>query len=253
MASTADIGEAMFGTFTKPVEEYRQEQRWREREAKRNASQAGKATDTGGEAYRDSDGASTHSRLPDAQPARTYDAGARKGKSIAATTAGASARSFGMIVPKAAMSLVNIPLAFTEGLRSVPANLGAKVRDHGPVTGVVSGTVVAGKNLAWGFADGFGDLVMEPVRGGKEEGVGRGAVSFFTKPSAGALGLLAYPTAGVARSVRTLVHGATGKLLTKARVLEGRWLQERGQSRGVDGNALLKDFYRLRNGKGGAE
>lgn len=233
VASTVDMTDALFGMFTKPADTYKHEKRWREREAKREDANA-------------ADSASINSEK-------------RNQRSLALTAAGASAKSFGMIVPKVAMSMVDVPLAFTEGLRVLPGRLGTNVRDTGTVTDATSGLAVAGKTLTWGLADGLSDLVMEPVRGGIKEGpvgvvkgVGRGLVSAVAKTGAGAVGVIAYPGSGIAKSIRAAVRGGTGRMLARARLAEGRWLAEEagGLPLGVSGDALVELFHRLKSGRG---
>ncbi|KAH6669186.1 hypothetical protein F5X68DRAFT_142306 [Plectosphaerella plurivora] len=228
VATTVDMTDTLFGMFTKPMDEYKQEQRWREREAKRE----------------------TPSNA-------SFDSGTRKQRSSTVTIAGTSAKSFGMLVPKAAMAMVDVPLAFTEGLRVMPGRLGTKVRDNGTVTDAKSGAVVAGKTMAWGLADGLSDLVMEPVRGGIKEGpkgvvlgVGRGAVSAVTKIGTGMVGLVAYPGSGIAKSIRAAVRSETGKMIANARMLEGKWLREKGRlPPGVSSDGMLERFLNLKNGR----
>lgn len=88
--------------------------------------------------------------------------------------------------------LVEMPLAATEGLRSLPALYGVEVREIGKVTGWRSGAVVAGRNLQYGVQDGFTDFVREPLEGGRNtgalgalKGVGKGSVSMLSKVSSG--------------------------------------------------------------------
>ena len=88
--------------------------------------------------------------------------------------------------------LVDMPLAATEGLRSLPGWYGGQVRDIGKVTGLKSGAVVAGKNLRYGIEDGFTDLVREPLEGGRRggalgalKGMGKGSISMISKVSSG--------------------------------------------------------------------
>jgi hypothetical protein len=187
------------------------------------------------------------------------DVGKPKQRSMAGTAALASARSIGMIGPIAAKGmLVDFPLAITEGLKAVPQHFGTKTRDHGPVTDAKSGAAVAGQTFAWGFVDGLSDLVMEPIRGarngggavGAVKGVGKGAVSLCAKSGAGMFGLFAYPTAGIAKSIWTAVHGGTRKLVASAKHAEGHWLLGRsGLPTGVTGEDLVARFQGLQKGK----
>jgi hypothetical protein len=89
---------------------------------------------------------------------------------------------------------VDVPLATTEGLRAVPRLYGEEVRDYGPIRDWKSGTVVAGKNFAYGLTEGVADLFVQPVQGGLREGprgvakgVGKGLLSAGTKIPSGKL------------------------------------------------------------------
>jgi hypothetical protein len=88
--------------------------------------------------------------------------------------------------------MVDLPLAATEGLRAVPKLYGQEVRDFGPVNNWKRGVEVAGKNLAHGMMEGFIDVGMEPIKGGREEGalgvvkgLGKGLANLTTKTSSG--------------------------------------------------------------------
>lgn len=87
---------------------------------------------------------------------------------------------------------VDMPLATTEGLRSMPKMYGGEVREIGKVTNWKTGMVVAGKNFKDGMVDGITDLVREPVKGGKEQGAlgvlkgaGKGSANMLLKVSSG--------------------------------------------------------------------
>ncbi|EEY18375.1 conserved hypothetical protein [Verticillium alfalfae VaMs.102] len=201
-----------------PVDEYKAHQYRKEQERKRLAA----ASDT----------ASVKSAATD------RSASATKSPSLAGKMVGASAKSIGGIAPTALKGMVvDIPLALTEGLRAVPGHYGDKPRDNGQVTGFVSGAAVAGKTFAWGFADGLSDLVVQPYKGAKIEGalgavkgVGKGIVGLTTKSGAGMFGLFAYPSAGIAKSIRSATRGGTKKAVARARHEEGKWLlQTRGE------------------------
>jgi hypothetical protein len=261
MATAVDMTQSITGMVTKPVDEYRHEQRRRERQRKRElARQGGGAShDTLEVAALDGRSSPTGSHTSGAASTTTTDdPGAPKPRSMAGAVAGASAKSIGMIGPTAAKGmLVDFPLALTEGLKSTPKLFGTKVRDHGPVTDAKSGAAVAGKTFAFGFADGLTDLVMEPIRGGRDDGavgavkgVGKGVVSLAVKSGAGMFGLFAYPSAGIAKSLRTAVHGGTRKMLAKAKHVEGQWLLARDMPPGSTGDDWGNRFRELRKGKG---
>ncbi|KAK1973775.1 hypothetical protein LZ30DRAFT_787520 [Colletotrichum cereale] len=115
---------------------------------------------------------------------------------------------------------------------------------------------MAGKTFAWGFVDGLSDLVTEPVRGasngggalGAFKGVGKGAASLVAKSSAGMFGLFAYPSAGIAKSLRSAVYSGTGKVIAKERLVEGQWLVSGDATPALDLDAweILASFYRFR-------
>lgn len=248
MATTFDMTGSITGMVTKPIEEYQNEKRRRVRQMENEESDGGSGRVIGDEF------------LDDRLSVTPGSSGKSKGKnksSMAGQVMGASAKSVGMIGPTAAKGmLVDIPLAITEGMRSVPRHLGTEVRDHGRVTDAKSGAVVAGKTFAWGFVDGLSDLVMEPVRGaGKEgavgafKGFGKGAASLVTKSGAGMFGLLAYPSAGIAKSLRSAVRSGTRKTIGVERLVEGQWLVK-GQGHAVlqmDSEEIIASFNRLRS------
>ncbi|KAF6843733.1 UDP-glucose,sterol transferase [Colletotrichum musicola] len=248
MATAVDMTGSITGMVTKPMEVYHDEKRRRARELK-----------TQGKDGSSSQG-SREGSIDERLSVVSTGSGKSKGKkqpSMAGHMAGASAKSIGMIGPTAAKGmLVDIPLAITEGLRSVPKHYGSEVRDHGPVTDAKSGAIVAGKTFAWGFVDGLSDLVMEPVRGaGKEgpvgalKGFGKGATSLVTKSGAGMFGLFAYPSAGIAKSLRSSVHSGTRKKIAMERVSEGQWLVKDHAAFEVDSGEILAAFSRLRSSK----
>ncbi|KAH6840590.1 hypothetical protein B0I37DRAFT_347054 [Chaetomium sp. MPI-CAGE-AT-0009] len=253
MATAVDMTDSITGLVTKPVDEYRQELRRREREQKRELTRQGtRSDDTLGVDGRSSPAGSHTSGV-----ASTDDSGKRNPRSMAGTVAGASAKSIGMLAPTAAKGmLVDIPLAITEGMKTIPQHFGTKVRDHGPVTDAKSGAAVAGKTFAWGFVDGLSDLVMEPVRGASSEGalgavkgMGKGAASLVAKSGAGMFGLFAYPSAGIAKSLRAAVYTGTRKVLAKAKHAEGQWLLRKGLPPGFTGDELANRFRELREAK----
>ncbi|KAH6657053.1 hypothetical protein BKA67DRAFT_512878 [Truncatella angustata] len=130
---------------------------------------------------------------------------------------------------------VDLPLATTEGLRSMPKLYGGEVREIGKVTDWKSGAIVAGKNFKDGMVDGFTDLVREPMKGGKEQGalgaikgVGKGSANMLLKVSSGALGLVAYSGQGICKSITAAVNTETWHAIKKARRNEGRHLVASG-------------------------
>ncbi|TID06557.1 Sterol 3-beta-glucosyltransferase UGT80A2 [Colletotrichum higginsianum] len=253
LATATDMTGSITGMVTRPMEEYKNEKRRRTREELRIRRQI----DGGG--GRSGDGSPRDSVSSTGRADGGSDPSEKqKRPSMAGKVAGASAKSIGLVGPTAAKGmLVDFPLALTEGLRAVPKHFGTAVRDHGAVTDARSGAVVAGKTFAWGFVDGLSDLVMEPVRGagngggalGAFKGVGKGAASLVAKSGAGMFGLFAYPSAGIAKSLRSAVYSGTRKAIAKERHREGQWLvsgDDAAPALDLDAGEILAAFHRLR-------
>jgi hypothetical protein len=245
MATATGMAGSITGIVTKPVEEYRDEHRRRVIELKRAQAQI---PPTIHEKAGDGDRLSMSRLSNDSARPRSEHSG-----TLAGRMAGASAKSAGRIGQTAAKGmLVDIPLALTEGLKSVPQLYGAKVRDHGPVTDAKSGMVVAGKTFVWGFIDGLSDVVVQPYKGAKKEGalgaakgLGKGAMSLVTKSGAGMFGVFAYPSAGISKSLRTAVHSSTRKTIAQERHKEGVWMIKNATGRQVDWQEVLNRFEQL--------
>ncbi|KAH7166450.1 hypothetical protein EDB81DRAFT_918891, partial [Dactylonectria macrodidyma] len=212
MATAVDLAGSITGMVTKPVEEYHDERRKRARGLKLTGSDVM---------------VSTH------QSKETQH-------SLAGKMATASLKSIGGFAPTALKGMmVDFPLAITEGMKSVPGHYGGNVRDHGPITNAKSGATVAGKTFVWGMLDGISDVVVQPYKGAKKEGavgaakgLGKGAMNLVTKTGAGMFGLLAYPGAGIAKSLRAATHQGTRKMIMQARHAEGQWMVKTGSKTG---------------------
>jgi hypothetical protein len=247
MATATGMASSITGIVTKPVEEYKDEKQRRARELTRAKSSSHMTLDKTESSRSIASQTSANSKRP----------GSSHSGSLAGRMAGASAKSIGMIGPTALKGMVvDIPMALTEGLKSVPQHYGGGVRDHGPVTDAKSGMVVAGKTFAWGFVDGISDVVVQPYKGAKKEGalgavkgLGKGAMSLVTKSGAGMFGVFAYPTTGISKSIRTAVHSSTRKAIAKERHEEGVWMIERGAGTQVDPKDLMDRFDTLLHGK----
>ncbi|EXA30688.1 hypothetical protein FOVG_17953 [Fusarium oxysporum f. sp. pisi HDV247] len=105
-------------------------------------------------------------------------------------------------------ALLDLPLAFAEGLRNAPKLYGAEPDDYGQVKDWKSGTVVGGKALGMGLYNSVTGLVTEPYKGAKTEGtvgflkgIGKGSVGFVTKSGTATFGIFAYPAQGVYKSI----------------------------------------------------
>ncbi|KAH8776655.1 glycosyltransferase family 1 protein [Diaporthe sp. PMI_573] len=105
-------------------------------------------------------------------------------------------------------TLVDAPLALTEGLHNLPKLYGEEVRKHDKITDWKSGTAEAGKNFAYGFLDAswglFRDPVMGAVKGGPlglVTGFGKAGFGLIARPGSAMFGLLAYPALGIYKSI----------------------------------------------------
>jgi hypothetical protein len=169
--------------------------------------------------------------------------------------AGASIMSVANFVPTALKGMtVDIPLAMTEGMRNIPRLYGEEPRDHGPVTGIKSGFALAGKGFAWGMAEAVSDLVVKPYEGvrkdgakGAVKGVGKGIANMASKAGCATFGVLVYPSAGIAKSLKSALYTGTRKRILKARHAEGTWLLENGGLEGM--NSDISAFQRVVKGK----
>lgn len=219
-----DLIGCLTGMVTKPIEEHKTEMRRRVRSEKRlsanvSTDPASTASESGSFGPRDNDEMAT-------EFLRSEDD--TKKRKVAA----AAAKSIGMFAPTAVKgAAADIPYALAEGLRTMPRYYNDKVRDHGSVVDIQSGAIVAGKTFAWGLADGLSGIVTLPYAGAKKEGpigavkgFGKGIASLVTKSGAGAVGLVAYPSMGIAKSLRGAVYSGTQKQIAKERSNEGKWL-----------------------------
>jgi hypothetical protein len=224
MSTAVDMAGGITGMATRPVGEYHEGKR---RQAR--AEELQKFVEKRRQAL--------HNSATDTASIRTGRSGvssksANKHPSIGGKATAAGAKSIGSIGPRALKGMmVDIPLAFTEGLNAIPSHYGDKGRDNGKVTGIGSGFAVAGKTLAWGFVDGLSGLVTEPYKDAKKSGakgiatgLGKGTVGLFTKSGAGMFGILAYPADGIAKSLRSVTHTRSRKAVEAARRIEGDWI-----------------------------
>lgn len=232
LGTAVDLGTSVTGVFTKPYTEYRDD---RDRRA-----------------YEESKLRPVHNQTSD----NSSISSATKRKPVSAgQMAGASGKSIAMFAPKALKGMtVTIPLAIADGLKNVPRAYGETPRDHGPITNFTSGATVAGKTFAYGFYDGITDIVVKPYQGAQKEGVkgaakgiGKGLVSMTTKTGAGMFGLMSYTSAGIAKSLRNVIHDGTRKRIIEARCAEGRWLLEQSTYGTQEVRSILARFETLKN------
>jgi hypothetical protein len=153
-------------------------------------------------------------------------------------------------------ALVDMPLAATEGLRAVPTLYGEEPMDQGKVTDWKSGAIVGAKTFASGWYEGVTDMYNLPAKGAKEggpigaiAGVGKGILSFTTKPAAGTFGLFAYPSSGISQSIRNTYRTETRKSILKANYAEAEWILRNAGGGEVRHSAVLEAFEALKKGK----
>ncbi|KAJ7489441.1 putative sterol glucosyltransferase [Mycena latifolia] len=158
--------------------------------------------------------------------------GSRSGVHTAGAMVAASGKSVGKVVSTYFRgTMVDIPLAVTEGLRVMPKLYGEEPKDYGEIKGWKSGAVVAGKTFAHGMSEGLTDLFVQPYKGARDEGawgmakgVGKGAIGLTAKVGSGALGLVTYPSQGIYKSILAASHSKTRKGIQNLRHVEGEWL-----------------------------
>ncbi|OCL10385.1 glycosyltransferase family 1 protein [Glonium stellatum] len=178
----------------------------------------------------------------------------KNGIHTARVMAAASAKGVGrFFVQYTKGTLVDIPLACTEGLRAVPKLYGEEVKDYGNVKDWKTGMTIAGKMFVHGTVEGVADIFVQPYKGGKEEGawgvakgIGKGSIGGAAKISSAAMGLVAYPGKGISRSIHAAINAKTRSNIMKAMHEEGQTLFR--NTEGLDHAAVIKAFDKLRKG-----
>lgn len=200
-------------------------------------------------------GSDTHSiRSQDAQPRVGSRAGSVTRPSMAriagAMALGAADGVGGTIASYSKGMFIDVPLAFSEGMRNAPRLYGGDVRDYGTVKGWKSGLVVGTKTLTYGIGEGVADLFVEPVKGAMKEGVwggvkgtGKGVLGCATKWGTALFGTVAYPGLGFYKSIQRSKNSKARKSIMLARHLEGRYLLEKGVERTVEAMVLAAYEY----------
>ncbi|KAF9242215.1 CAZyme family GT1 [Penicillium roqueforti] len=151
---------------------------------------------------------------------------------VAGKAIGGSAKSVGRIIAYYYKGvLVDIPGAVNEGLRAVPRLYGEEVKDYDNIRDFKSGVAAASDNFRNGFTTGFADIFRQPYEGAQKDGfMGairgfvQGPIGMGTKAASGALGLIAYPGQGLAKSLHSAMHSKTRNQLLKARLTESEYL-----------------------------
>ncbi|OBT54011.1 hypothetical protein VE04_04593 [Pseudogymnoascus sp. 24MN13] len=173
------------------------------------------------------------------------DGSSSSGAKVAGNMALASAKSVGRVNSSLFKgTMIDVPLAITEGLRATPKLYGESVPDHEPITGWKSGAKVAGKEFVEGVGGGLSDFFVKPYEAAKKDGtkgffvgLGKGTLALHTKLGSSALGLFAYPSQGIYKSIYASTHGGTSKNIATARREEGSYLRPRHE---IDLRRLLQ-------------
>ncbi|KAG8739387.1 hypothetical protein FRC10_005679 [Ceratobasidium sp. 414] len=143
----------------------------------------------------------------------------------------------------------------TEGLHNTPKLYGGEVRELGKVNGVGSGLVEGGKAFAYGLYDGVADMVKEPTKRYKENGIvggmagaAIGTTNLLFKPIAGMMAAVSLPLEGTVKDVRALFHKNAGLERRATRYREGLFASQRASQtqRDVITNAFRE--YKTRTG-----
>lgn len=156
----------------------------------------------------------------------------KNGRRAATAVVGAAVAGSGkVLITSSKATLVDLPLAATEGMRAVPRLYGRETKSGGQIKDFQSGVIVAGKNFGRGIYEGATDIFVETYTGkktsgaaGAAKGLGKGVISFTAKTASGVVGLLAYPSQGAYHSMKKLVKSSTTQQILKAKIAEGDWL-----------------------------
>ncbi|KAG9660682.1 sterol glucosyltransferase, partial [Aureobasidium melanogenum] len=237
VGTTVDIGSCLTGMVTEPIKAYGEERRRQDRvDTVERLVESQQPTESS---------ASIHTVTSTKSRDKQLSAGSK--------AALAGAKSIGWLGPKAIKgAFVDIPLAMAEGFRKAPKLYGDEIRDHGKVTGAASGFAVGGKTFAYGLFDGIAGLGVQPYKDYKKSGavgiatgLGKGLAGLVTKPGAAMVGAWSYPTAGIAKTIRSAVYNKSRKLVELQRAAEGHWLAEQQQWTGSQVIALMEKFSEL--------
>ncbi|KKY14600.1 putative udptransferase [Phaeomoniella chlamydospora] len=115
---------------------------------------------------------------------------------------------------------VNITVAAAKAFHNAPRLYGdPTVRENRKVTGIASGFKEAGKELGFGFYDGFTGLVTQPINGaiqqgplGFAKGLISGSMGVLIKPGAAASGLVGYSLKGLHKELEKRALKAEAKM-----------------------------------------
>jgi len=224
------------GLVTKPYQEYRKAQ-------ERNARDDNDSIRSPSRSHKQGSSASSISSGNN----KTSSKESHGTAAAVARASGRSAKDFATSIGRG--TLVDIPVALADGMLATPGLYGEKVKDYGQVKGWKSGMAKGGKAFGMGLVGGLADLVVQPYKGGRNEGavgvlkgVGKGTVGLVSKVGGGTFGFWAYPLQGIARSMSKLSHTTTEESVKIAKQDEGGFLVWKGKALDIDVTALLIAF-----------
>ncbi|KAI5844370.1 hypothetical protein DFP73DRAFT_513109 [Morchella snyderi] len=129
------------------------------------------------------------------------------------------------IVEAGLKSPMDFSLGLAQGFHNAPKLYGDNVRDVEKVTGFQSGLKAAGKGLSLGLYDGVSGLVMQPLRGAKEEGAvglvkgfGKGVGGIILKGGAAFWSIPGYTMKGIHREIQKLQISDADKHILSSRI-----------------------------------
>ncbi|KAI6863237.1 sterol glucosyltransferase [Hortaea werneckii] len=251
LQSTTDFGSAASGAVIRPYKAFR---RGRSATPDSRGARSGDS-ELSSVASRKSDGDLREPRMMAAGEQREYDENADKKHERDRAVATASARGIGrMVATPLKAGLVDIPLAATEGMRAVPRSGREKENSYTPekVTDWRSGSSVALRYLGHSIYEGCTGIFIKTYRRkqaegakGVAKGLGEGLVDFTMKTGSGVIGLVAYPSQGVYRSLHSALHQSTRNQVVVAKRAEGQWLSRELGSDSAEVQRVVQRFKSL--------
>ncbi|KAM5350782.1 hypothetical protein ACJ41O_007287 [Fusarium nematophilum] len=147
-------------------------------------------------------------------------------------------------------TLVDLPVAITEGFRNAPKLVGDIVHDPQKVTGWKSGGTIAYNNLRSEIYHGVTGVAVKPIEGAKSggtvgllKGIFKGSLGLVVKPGSAIFGLIAYPSQGVYRSIKKSERRHVDTIIDDGRAAELDSVAEDMDYNGAQ--AVIAEFQRL--------
>ncbi|RMZ09337.1 hypothetical protein D0862_03647 [Hortaea werneckii] len=249
LQSTTDFGSAASGAVTRPYKAYR---RGRSATPDCQRAQSGDS-ELSSVASQSSGNDRRGAELIPPTDQREHGEETDKIRERDMAVATASARGIGRVVATPLKAgLVDIPLAATEGMRAIPRSSKDNTYAPGTVTDWKSGSTVALQNLGHSIYEGCTGIFIKTYRRkqaegakGVAKGLSEGLVDFTMKTGSGVIGLVAYPSQGVYRSLHTALHQSTRNQIVVAKRAEGQWLHRELESDGAEVQRLVQRFKSL--------